>query len=200
MALVKIAVALLTVMALFQAINGTVYKVGDAGGWTSIGNLDYKQWAATKTFKVGDVIVFKYNSQFHNVMRVTHAMYKACNASAPLATYTTGNDSITIKNRGHHYFFCGVPGHCQGGQKVDINVPRSDEELSPTPSASASASASTSTPTSSSAATSPPVPAAKVPGPSPNGAVSFKLLNSPFGSLALAMPLFIIFLFNYAKV
>ncbi|KAJ6430032.1 hypothetical protein OIU84_021445 [Salix udensis] len=63
------------------------------------------------------VSVFEYNAQFHNVMRVTHAMYKACNTSAPLATYTTGNDSITIKTRGHHFFFCGVPGHCQAGQK-----------------------------------------------------------------------------------
>lgn len=68
--------------------------------------------------------VFQYNAQFHNVMQVTHAEYRACNTTSPKATYTTGNDSITITNRGHHYFFCGVPGHCQAGQKVDINVPR----------------------------------------------------------------------------
>ncbi|KAG7026243.1 hypothetical protein SDJN02_12742 [Cucurbita argyrosperma subsp. argyrosperma] len=34
----------------------TVYKVGDAAGWTIIGGVDYKQWAATKTFQVGDVV------------------------------------------------------------------------------------------------------------------------------------------------
>ncbi|XP_022999862.1 mavicyanin-like [Cucurbita maxima] len=102
----------------------TVYKVGDAAGWTIIGGVDYKQWAATKTFQVGDAVVFEYNPQFHNVMRVTHAMYKSCNVSAPLETHTSGNDTIAITTRGHHFFVCGFPGHCQAGQKVDINVQR----------------------------------------------------------------------------
>lgn len=66
-------------------------------------------------------------------MQVTHADYKACNASSPIATHTTGNDSITISTRGHHFFLCGVPGHCQAGQKVDINVIRAPS-VAPTPS------------------------------------------------------------------
>ncbi|KDP40154.1 hypothetical protein JCGZ_02152 [Jatropha curcas] len=183
MASVNLAVVLLLIMAFMsQVIDAVVYKVGDSAGWTTIGNVDYKQWAATKTFQVGDVIVFEYNSQFHNVMRVTHEMYKTCNASAPLATYTTGNDSITIKTRGHHFFFCGVPGHCQAGQKIDINVPRNDQEMSPSPSASASASQPSTL--------SPPVPAARVPGPSSNQAVLIK----PFISIAVLG----IFVFSFA--
>ncbi|KAJ9154328.1 hypothetical protein P3X46_027679 [Hevea brasiliensis] len=182
MALVKRAVVLLLMMALFQVMDAAVYKVGDSAGWTIIGNVDYKQWAATKTFQVGDTIVFEYNSQFHNVMRVTHAMYKSCNASAPLATFTTGNDSITIKTRGHHFFFCGVPGHCHAGQKVDINVPRNEEDKAPTPAASTSTST-----------LSPPVPSAKVPGPSPSNAISFK----PYGNLAFAVAVLGTFLFNF---
>ncbi|KAJ6768963.1 hypothetical protein OIU74_022600 [Salix koriyanagi] len=114
-------------------------------------------------------------------MRVTHAMYKACNTSAPLATYTTGNDSITIKTRGHHFFFCGVPGHCQAGQKVDINVLQSNE-IAPTPSVSSSV-------------LSPPVPSAKVPGPAPSNAVPLK---SPFGSIGLATAVLATFLINFA--
>ncbi|XP_050216037.1 mavicyanin [Mercurialis annua] len=191
MALEKLAMAMVmvTVMALVEAIDGSVHMVGDSAGWTSINAVvDYKQWSATKTFKVGDIIVFKYNNQFHNVMRVTHAMYKTCNVSAPLATYTTGNDSITIKTRGHHFFFCGVPGHCQAGQKLDINVPRIDQQPSPTPSASASPT------TSVSEAASPPVPAARVPGPSLNSAVSFKAVNGHFGKIALAIIFGFIFL------
>lgn len=39
-----------------QIGGGTVYKVGDSAGWTTIGKVDYKQWAATKTFQVNDVI------------------------------------------------------------------------------------------------------------------------------------------------
>ncbi|KAK2980896.1 hypothetical protein RJ640_011370 [Escallonia rubra] len=121
------AVALLWVFvaALLQPSVAWVYKVGDSAGWTTIGRVDYKLWAATKTFRVGEVIVFEYNPQFHNVMQVvTHDEFKACNASAPIATHTTGNDTITITSHGHHFFFCGVPGHCQAGQKVDINVLR----------------------------------------------------------------------------
>ncbi|XP_030465895.1 mavicyanin [Syzygium oleosum] len=110
--------------AMAKLCDAAVYKVGDTAGWTTIGNVDYKQWSAIKTFQLGDTVIFQYNAQFHNVMHVTHAEFRACNTTSPKATYTTGNDSITLTNRGHHYFFCGVPGHCQAGQKVDINVLR----------------------------------------------------------------------------
>ncbi|TYH50111.1 hypothetical protein ES332_D10G181800v1 [Gossypium tomentosum] len=52
-----VAQALLILMpALLRLSLAAVYKVGDSAGWTTIGNIDYKQWAATKTFQVGDVI------------------------------------------------------------------------------------------------------------------------------------------------
>ncbi|KAK2646973.1 hypothetical protein Ddye_022168 [Dipteronia dyeriana] len=183
-ALALVLTATTTLLSLFQISSAAVYKVGDSAGWTTIGNVDYKMWAATKTFQVGDIIHFEYSSQFHNVMRVTHPMYKACNASAPLATYTTGNDSITITTRGHHFFFCGVPGHCQAGQKVDINVLHTTE-MSPTPSVSAFPPP-------------PSVPAAKVSGPSPNNAVSVKSLKSLLCKLALSIVVFTVFVSNAA--
>nr|GLL41767.1 mavicyanin-like isoform X1 [Ipomoea trifida] len=110
--------------------------------------------------------VFEYNPQLHNVMQVTHAMYKSCNASSPIATYTTGNDSITIKSGGHHFFLCGVPGHCQSGQKVDINVVGAA-----TPSQS-------------------PLPTVAVPAPSPGGAAA---LYAAFGNSVFAAFICIIF-------
>nr|GMD88320.1 mavicyanin-like [Ipomoea batatas] len=131
---------LVILMLWVPASMGAVYKVGDAAGWTTIGNVDYKLWSATKTFQVGDVIVFEYNPQFHNVMQVTHPMYQTCNASSPIATHTTGNDSITINTHGHHFFLCGVPGHCQNGQKLDINVLRAAVVSSSSPTQSPTAS------------------------------------------------------------
>ncbi|KAK6913914.1 Phytocyanin domain [Dillenia turbinata] len=101
---------------------GAVYKVGDSVGWTTIGNPDYNKWASSKTFHVGDIILFQYNAQYHNVMLVTRTDYKACNTSAPVEKNTSGNYSYTITTLGHHYFLCGVPGHCQSGQKVEINA------------------------------------------------------------------------------
>ncbi|WOK99833.1 mavicyanin-like [Canna indica] len=60
-------------------------------------------------------LVFEYNKNFHNVLEVSKADYSACNAASPIATYTSGNDSITLKNKGHHFFICGFTGHCSGG-------------------------------------------------------------------------------------
>ncbi|KAF3457164.1 hypothetical protein FNV43_RR01821 [Rhamnella rubrinervis] len=158
MALLVRTMAVLILMAYkLQFSSGAVYKVGDSAGWTTIGNFNYKQWAATKTFQVGDIIKFEYSPQFHNVMRVTHAMYRSCNASAPLEAFSSGNDSYTVKTKGHHFFMCGVPGHCQAGQRVDINVPRNSTSIAPTPSALAS----------------PTVPAAgTTPAPTPNTAAA----------------------------
>ncbi|CAN1852267.1 unnamed protein product [Linum perenne] len=129
-----LGLALLSMAVLVIQAHGALHKVGDSVGWTIIGSPDYEQWAAAKTFQLGDVVHFEYNPQFHNVMKVTHAMYRACNASAPLETYTTGNDSITITTRGHHFFICGVPGHCLSGQKVDSLSPNLTSAQSPAPS------------------------------------------------------------------
>ncbi|KAK9288793.1 hypothetical protein L1049_017258 [Liquidambar formosana] len=159
---------LVVISGLQLSAYAAVYKVGDSAGWTTIGNVDYKQWAATKSFQVGDIILFEYNVQFHNVMRVTHAQYKACNASVPIANYTTGNDSITISTHGHHFFLCGFPGHCQAGQRVDIYVLRAS---APSPSA-----------------VPPPVPGA--PGPSLNDSVSLKGLNGLLSKLGLSFTIF----------
>ncbi|XP_019168135.1 PREDICTED: mavicyanin-like isoform X2 [Ipomoea nil] len=150
MNMVRQTLLVVILASVLQVSMGGVYKVGDGSGWTTIGNVDYKKWAADKTFAIGDVVVFEYNPQYHDVMEVTHAMYRSCNASSPIATYTTGNDSITINSSGHHFFLCSVPGHCQSGQKVDINVVRA-----------------------SSAPSQSPVPTVAVPVPSPSGAAAF---------------------------
>ncbi|KAJ6955235.1 hypothetical protein NC652_006622 [Populus alba x Populus x berolinensis] len=47
-----------------------VYQVGDSAGWTSMGQVDYQDWAANKNFHGGDTLVFNYNNQFHNVKQL----------------------------------------------------------------------------------------------------------------------------------
>ncbi|KAI3712468.1 hypothetical protein L1987_71025 [Smallanthus sonchifolius] len=143
MAVVATLLAMVVCGSVMDTAVGAVYAVGESAGWTTIGNVDYKQWAATKTFKFGDTIVFTYNKQFHNVMQVTHADYRSCNVSAPIATHSTGKDSITIKTYGHHFYLCPVPGHCQAGQKVDINVERDASTLAPSPSPSSTPTSAT---------------------------------------------------------
>ncbi|RVW55526.1 Mavicyanin [Vitis vinifera] len=209
----RFSLLLLVAVATLQLSFAAVYKVGDSAGWTTIGNVDYKKWASTKTFHVGDIIrhalvfdafgllfwtallgsqpgfristenVFQYNAQFHNVMHVTHAAYQACNATNPLATFTTGNDSYTVSTHGHHYFLCGVQGHCQAGQKVDINVAGEPSLLAPTPQATPSpvASATSSTP-----------PTA-IPSPSPSDSPPSNALMGLLCKLGFAMSVFVVF-------
>ncbi|CAK9142522.1 unnamed protein product [Ilex paraguariensis] len=173
LAVEKRAVAVLLVLYAFLEVSiAAVYKVGDSAGWTIIGNIDYKKWATTKTFQVGDIILFEYSPQFHNVMQVTHPEYQACNASAPITTHKTGNDSITITNHGHHYFLCGFPGHCQAGQKVDINVLHVAVSA-PTPSAL------------------PSVPAAATPAPSPSDAAPLYAFKRLLANLGWTLAVFV---------
>ncbi|KAL2324384.1 hypothetical protein Fmac_023442 [Flemingia macrophylla] len=174
-------VLFMVMMAVAQVSHADVYKVGDSAGWTTLGNIDYRKWAATKNFQIGDTIVFEYNAKFHNVMRVTHAMYKSCNASSPISTFTTGNDSIHITNHGHHFFFCGVPGHCEAGQKVDINVLRVSVEA-PTPSALVS----------------PTVQASHVPAPSPSNASPLIIaLRGAFGVMSFTIGILSLAFYSY---
>ncbi|XP_057800877.1 mavicyanin-like [Salvia miltiorrhiza] len=106
--------------------NGSVYKVGDSTGWAIIGNIDYTKWASSKSFQVGDTFLFQYNPSYHNVLEVSRSDFHTCDATAPIATFATGNDTIVIRSPGHYYYICGFMGHCQAGQKVDIRVPKPD--------------------------------------------------------------------------
>ncbi|XP_011023469.1 PREDICTED: blue copper protein-like [Populus euphratica] len=119
--------------ALCGVSMATVYQVGDSAGWTSMGQVDYQDWAANKNFHGGDSLVFNYNNQFHNVKQVTHQDFESCNATSPIATYTNGSDTVTLEKLGHFYFICGYPGHCQAGQKIDILVTPATSKLSPAP-------------------------------------------------------------------
>ena len=56
MALVERVVVLFTVMTIVKVSYEVIYKVGDSAGWTTLGTIDYRKWAATKNFQIGDTI------------------------------------------------------------------------------------------------------------------------------------------------
>ncbi|KAL5864014.1 hypothetical protein ACOSQ3_001528 [Xanthoceras sorbifolium] len=132
MALAKSAVICLMMMMVIHCgvSMAANHMVGDSAGWT-IGHTNYQKWADSKNFHDGDTLVFKYNSQNHNVMRMSHQDYSSCNTSFPIAVYTSGSDRITLQGPGHYYFICGFPGHCEFGQKVNVRVTRSSSDLHP---------------------------------------------------------------------
>ncbi|CAA7037944.1 unnamed protein product [Microthlaspi erraticum] len=114
--------SLLILVALFgAAVGGTVHKVGDSKGWTMMG-ADYEAWASSRTFKVGDSLVFEYDNEYHDVTEVTPNDFELCEPSSPLATYRTGSDTVSLTKPGIRNFICGTPGHCKIGQKLQILV------------------------------------------------------------------------------
>ncbi|CAI9107833.1 OLC1v1007301C1 [Oldenlandia corymbosa var. corymbosa] len=150
----------------FQESKATDYIVGDSAGWTNTGHVDYKAWASSKKFKVGDTIVFQFNNQFHNVVRVNHTNYNACNGYDAYQSYISGNDTFVINKKGHFYFICSYFDHCQSGQKVDIRVTGNDSPPASRPTAAppvaarpAAAPPTVSPPVASRPAASPPVAA-----------------------------------------
>ncbi|XP_006349438.1 chemocyanin-like [Solanum tuberosum] len=110
------AIFLVIFMMLFaiQISNAsTTYNVGDSNGWT----FGVSNWPNGKNFKVGDVLVFNYPREIHNVVIVNKVDYNNCNPLGKM--FNSGKDVITLK-KGTTYFICGVPGHCDGAQKIAI--------------------------------------------------------------------------------
>ncbi|KAE8009725.1 hypothetical protein FH972_006146 [Carpinus fangiana] len=174
MALVKHLTALFFFVGVIAVSSGTVYEVGDSDGWNNDGSVDYKTWASTKNFHVGDIIRFVYNPLENNVMLVSRKSFHACNSTDFVSVIISGNDSIPITRPGHYYYICGVPGHCEAGQKVDIRVPKPSS--SPAPSASPSSWSPIPPPTEHPSDSSPP--AGNAPHPSKNSASSIEYYST----------------------
>ncbi|MED6216021.1 hypothetical protein PIB30_003666 [Stylosanthes scabra] len=104
-------------------------------GWTL--DYNYTHWAQDKVFVLGDVLVFKYNNNSHNVLKVNQTSYKECNPSEPIGSYQTGYDQIPLQTTGKKWYICGIGKHCAEHQmKFAINV--LDHAPAPAPSSSVS--------------------------------------------------------------
>ncbi|PIN12886.1 hypothetical protein CDL12_14496 [Handroanthus impetiginosus] len=95
----------------------TTYTVGDSTGWT----FGVAGWENGKNFKAHDKLVFKYAVGRHTAVVVDKSSYDYCTVPDGAPTFTSGNDTITLA-KGHNYFICGVPGHCQAGMKIAANA------------------------------------------------------------------------------
>ncbi|MED6121935.1 hypothetical protein PIB30_034884 [Stylosanthes scabra] len=162
------------------ATGPVTYTVGGSMGWVipSGGAAAYTSWASGKTFVVGDILVFNFAKNTHNVEEVTKKNYDSCSSTSPIATYNAPPVRVTLNKTGEHYFICGFTGHCAAGQKLAINVTGATgggKATSPSPSPSSSGSTpgtpspsnpSSPSPAGSGGSSSPPAPS--------SGAVSVK--------------------------
>lgn len=211
-------VALLVLIGLSEA---TLYKVGDNQGWKW--GVNYTEWSASETFYVGDTIgmdetylllfflnisdcryiicavVFNYGRGSENVLQVTHKAFRDCNSDNPIRAFHTGKDVFVLENRSHLFFICGLPGHCESGQKVDIRVfdypespaPAPESERWPSPSPSPALPA---TPPSSSPTSPPTPPSSYSPSPSPAPGVAPSSATRRGWGVQLALAAFVVVL------
>ncbi|KAJ6372716.1 hypothetical protein OIU76_027105 [Salix suchowensis] len=158
----------------------TTFTVGHTTGWVipQTGAAFYSTWAANNSIKVGDILVFNFAANIHDVVKVTKADYDACSASNPISSSFTPPVRITINASGEHYFFCSIGNHCSAGQKLMINVSDASSSPAPQPSATPAPQPSTPTPSSSpSPASTPPAPATSPPASTPAPRVTLQLGN-----------------------
>ncbi|CAA2945769.1 basic blue -like [Olea europaea subsp. europaea] len=96
------------------------YMVGENDGWKL--GVNYTQWAADKTFYVGDTLMFMYDKASHNVLKVNGSDFQKCLTSNTTGLLSSGNDVITLAKPGKKWYICAVEDHCTKGMKLVINV------------------------------------------------------------------------------
>ncbi|OAY53591.1 early nodulin-like protein 3 [Manihot esculenta] len=95
------------------------------------------KWAESSRFRIGDTLVWKYDSEKDSVLQVTREAYLSCNISNPIEEYKDGNTKVKLDRSGPFYFISGAEGHCVKGQKMIVVVlsPRHRyTDISPAPS------------------------------------------------------------------
>ncbi|KAF2313030.1 hypothetical protein GH714_008814 [Hevea brasiliensis] len=78
-------------------------------------------WAESARFRIGDSLVWKYDSQKDSVLQVTREAYLSCNTSNPIEEHN-GNTKVKLDRSGPFYFISGAGGHCVKGQKLIVVV------------------------------------------------------------------------------
>ncbi|BFG24676.1 hypothetical protein CerSpe_109500 [Prunus speciosa] len=204
-----IVFGLVVSMFLQSVAAQTVYVVGDSIGWTipQSGAQAYVTWAANKKFVVGDILIFNFATNAHDVQQVPKASFDSCSSDNAIGSaITTGPANVTLPSAGEHYFICTFGTHCQSGQKLAITVsssatsPGASPPSVPPPPPSANSPPTTPSPTSNNPAACPPElapspsptdPTGKTAPPPPPASSSRAVFASFFlSSLALVMGLF----------
>ncbi|KAF3510844.1 hypothetical protein F2Q69_00009822 [Brassica cretica] len=79
-------------------------------------------WAENNRFKVGDILVWKYDAKVDSVLQVTKEDYDSCNTEKPLKQFNDGDTKFELDNSGAYFVISGAPDHCAKGQKIHLVV------------------------------------------------------------------------------
>ncbi|XP_009602744.1 uclacyanin 1-like [Nicotiana tomentosiformis] len=119
MAMLRTLLSLAAIAMVLNSAMAANHTVGGNGGWSQ--GADYKTWAASETFLVGDNLIFSYGLS-HDVLEVTKANYDSCATTNAISTNGGGMTVIALSSLGRRYFICGTGGHCASGMKLEVNT------------------------------------------------------------------------------
>ncbi|QCD97370.1 basic blue protein-like [Vigna unguiculata] len=118
----------ISMVLLSSVAMATDYVVGDDKGWTL--DFNYTVWAQDKVFRVGDNLLFNYDSSKHDVVKVNGTEFQDCSSTSANEVFTSGKDGILLKSEGKKWYICSKGNHCSNHEmKLVINV----ESAAPAP-------------------------------------------------------------------
>ncbi|GMY35830.1 cucumber peeling cupredoxin-like [Fagus crenata] len=109
-----------------QVTSAGVYEVGDSLGWTVPPNTSYyTNWASTKTFFVGDRLIFNATGGTQYFESVSKAVYDNCTTDGlPSGIGVNPGSTVgyNLLSTGPDYIISTESNHCELGQKFSFNV------------------------------------------------------------------------------
>ncbi|CAL4919474.1 unnamed protein product [Urochloa decumbens] len=115
--------AVVGVAALLPATaSAKTFVVGDDAGWDVA--VDYEAWARGKRFKVGDTLVFRYDTPSEkDVVQVDARGYAECTVpdNGRLLT-SSGDNHVVLGEAGQYFFICDAEGECDSGMKLTVTA------------------------------------------------------------------------------
>ncbi|XP_054822625.1 blue copper protein-like [Prosopis cineraria] len=115
------------------------FTVGGDLGWIVPpgGEIVYKSWARTKTFRIGDALEFLFINGTQDVAEVRKEDYEKCQTNSSIAVYSSSPVRIVLNTTGEHFYTSTYLDHCALGQKLAINVTSNTSSSSSSSSGSA---------------------------------------------------------------
>ncbi|TKV92279.1 hypothetical protein SEVIR_9G154100v4 [Setaria viridis] len=84
----------------------------------------YRAWADNRTFFVGDTLVFRFETGFHDVVQVGRREYEECTADDPYQIFRAGPAAVPLDSTGVRYYVCTVGNYCSLGVRLYVTVQR----------------------------------------------------------------------------
>uniref|UniRef100_A0ACD5WFV6 Uncharacterized protein n=1 Tax=Avena sativa TaxID=4498 RepID=A0ACD5WFV6_AVESA len=129
-----LAALVAVLLLLAHGCGGETHRVGGVDAWAVPPAYKpdvYLRWTRSIHLKLGDSLMFLYPPGQDDAVQVTARAIASCNVSAPLRRLADGNSVFNLSAPGRAYYTSTVPGHCQKGQRLSLDVPTANGTFLP---------------------------------------------------------------------